>query len=673
MLKRSPAAAGACGLLLAVTGVALAVPSAAATPSGTPLTFGSNGFGQLGDGSASTTVRTTPGPVTGLNDVIQVAGGREHVLALRSDGTVAAWGSNAKGQIGDGTTATSRPEPVSVTGLGAITQVSTGHYHSLARRSDGTAWVWGYNGLGQLGDGTTTNRRVPQRFGTFTTVAQVAGGRDMSYVRLADGTVWCAGSNASGECGDGTTTARRTPVQVEGLTDVVDVAGGRNHGLALRSDGTVWAWGLNSSGQLGDGTTTTRTSPVQARGLTDVAEVAAGADHSIAVKTDGTVWVWGENFRGDLGLGDTSDRSTPTRVPGITDAKAVEAGRDHTMVVTDTGSLYVWGWNEFGQAGDPSLQNVLSPRLVPGVSNAISVGGGQAYTVVLTGTVDPDTSPPTAPGKPLATSTAPGVVDLSWDAASDDRATSLTYRVRRSGQGIASDIGSVRSSAATVTFTDSTATPGASYTYTVTADDGTNVGPASPESDPVTVASGSATVWQDGFANGFTAWSNVTRVTLDSTLFPTSGSAPSARVAAAGVSASAWRSLPTPLGQVCTTTALRVESLGTATSVLRVRSSTGTAIARLIVGTDRKLRVRSDVAAITRVTSVVVPLASWQRVGLCVTVAGTSGTLSATYNGNPAGTWTLNTGTTAAGRVQIGSAGPVTATFNLDDVSVTTG
>jgi len=245
--------------------------------------------------------------------------------------------------------------------------------------------------------------------------------------------------------------------------------------------------------------------------------------------------------------------------------------------------------------------------------------------------------------------------------------------VRREGAGANTVVGTVTSSASTVTFQDSSASQGASYVYAVTASDGTNTGPESPKSDSVTVASGSSTIWQDDFTNGFASWSGVTRLTLDSTRFPATGTAPSVRVAASGVSASAWRSLPTPLSRVCATTSVRLESLSTGTSLLRLRTASGAAIARLTVGTDRKLRVRSDVAAVTRATSVTVPLGSWQRVGVCVAVAGTSGTVSATYNGASAGSWVLNTGSTGVGRVQIGSASAITATFNLDDVTVTTG
>lgn len=668
--EQLPAALLSC-LVTAVLLVALPGTAPAATL-GTPLTFGTNTFGQFGDGSATTAQRTTPGAVTGLSDVVKVAGGREHVLALRSDGTVMAWGHNDKGQVGDGTTTAIRGEPVSVAGLANVKDIGTGHYHSLAVRTDGTVWVWGFNSLGQLGDGTTTNRTRPQRFGTFTTAVQAVGGRDMSYVRLADGTVWCAGSNTAGECGDGTTVQRRTPVQVSTVSTAVDVAGGRNHGLALDDTGHVWGWGLNDSGQVGDGTTTSRTAPQEIAGLTGVVDVAAGADHSVAVRDDGTVWTWGENFRGELGLGDTADRSAPTRVPGISDAVAADCGRDHTIVITATGSVYLWGWNAYGQSGSPTLTNVLSPRLMPGLTGVTSAAGGQAYTVVLQANGGGDPNPPSAPGTPTGSSPAPGTVDLTWAAATDDVASTLTYTVRRTEGATSTVVGTVTSAQASVDFTDTTAPEGATVEYDVRASDGVNAGPWSPRSDPITVAATPppTTVWSEGFSNGLSAWTQVTRLTVDSTRGATAP--PSVRGAVASQTSMATRTLPTPLTQACVTAAAQVETqTGTAT-LLRLRTAAGTSVARLLVGADRRLRVRSDVAGVTRTTSLTLPLGSWRTVGLCVEVAGANGTLVATSAGVATTPFVLNTGTTALGRVQIGPSAAATLTYNLDDVVVTT-
>ncbi len=162
-----------------------------------------------------------------------------------------------------------RPDLVTgvATGTTTVTNISAGHYHTLALLSDGTVRSWGYNKTGQLGDGTTARRLRPVTVTGLSNVIDIVGGRDMSYALLANGTVRSWGGGVNGELGNGSHTAiQSTPVPVTGLTDVVALAGGRNHALAIRSDGRVMSWGLNSSGQLGDGTKTSRATPIQVQG-----------------------------------------------------------------------------------------------------------------------------------------------------------------------------------------------------------------------------------------------------------------------------------------------------------------------------------------------------------------------------------------------------------------------
>ena len=640
----------------------------AATSPGTPVTWGTNPQGQLGDGT--TVAHPSPMPVPGLGDVVQIDGGREHVVALRSNGQVVAWGDNANGQIGDGTT-TDRHAPTAVVGLPSdVVSVATGHYHSLAVTSDGRVFAWGMNSLGQLGDGTTTRRTTPVRVGSLTGMVAAVGGRDFSAALAADGTVWTWGNNSNGECGDGTTARRLSPVHMPGLDHVVQLVAGRNHALALRDDGTVWSWGLNSSGELGDGTLISRLSPVPVQALTGVVGIATGADHSLAVRSNGTVWAWGEGGRGQLGLGTTTDRTTPQQVPGVTNATSVFAGRDHSLVITGAGALWAWGFDDFGQVGDGLTTNRLTPYHVPGVSNAVDAGGGRNYTVVLeSGTAD--TVAPSAPGKPTVTSTVAGRVDLSFAAASDDVATSLTYRVVRHDGAGSTLAGSVTSAADPVSFTDTAATPGATYTYDVTASDGTNVGDASPMSDPVTVATSQpGVILSDGFDGGLTGWSGVVRMAVDATRFAPGGTAPSVRGSVTSQSASAWRALPSTETNVCYSAQLRVESRSTVFAPIRFRTATGGALARVTLTAGGLVRVRNDETGTLYSSSASLPVGAWHRVGLCVDVAGAAGQLQATYDGAVVGTWVSNTGSAPVGRIQIGTSEASTVAFNVDDVLV---
>jgi alpha-tubulin suppressor-like RCC1 family protein len=193
--------------------------------------WGDNEFGNLGIGNTAN--HSTPVKVNTIQNVIAIAGGRDHSLAIESNGTVWAWGWNQYGQVGNGTKGNTILSPVQVSGLTGVTMVSAGADHSMARKSDGTVWTWGQNNDGQLGDGTTTNRS--------------------------------------------------TPVKVSTLSGVVDIGNGRLHSLAIESNGSVWAWGLNSAGQLGDGTKTNRANPIKVPGLTDAFGLGGGVNYSVVL------------------------------------------------------------------------------------------------------------------------------------------------------------------------------------------------------------------------------------------------------------------------------------------------------------------------------------------------------------------------------------------------------
>jgi alpha-tubulin suppressor-like RCC1 family protein len=289
---------------------------------GTVWAWGQNVYGQLGDGT--TTGRPTPVQVSGLSGVVAVAGGSYFSYALKPDGTVWAWGLNSSGvngALGDGTY-TDRSTPVQNLATDVVS-IAAGGSHGLAVQSNGTVLAWGRGYTGQLGDGTYTDSQpAPVKVSGLTNAIAVAGGRLHSLALKNDGTVWAWGDNSLDELGDGTTTGHNTPVQVKGpggagnLTQIVAIAAGDYHNLAVKSDGTVWAWGYNGSGQLGDGTTSSRSAPVQVSGLTNVIAVAGGSAHSLALKNDGTVWAWGYNANWQLGDNTNADQHTPVQVKG---------------------------------------------------------------------------------------------------------------------------------------------------------------------------------------------------------------------------------------------------------------------------------------------------------------------------------------------------------------------
>lgn len=245
---------------------------------GTVWAWGRNERGELGNGAL--VASSTPVQVLGLTNMVSIGAGRYHTLAVRNDGTVWAWGWNAWGQLGDGSIAAGgclcETLAVQVGGLADIVAVSGGAEHSLGLMGNGTVWAWGENAWGQLGDGTTITTGChcnpnPVQVSGLTNITAISGAAAHSVAMSTDGTVWSWGRNIEGELGNGTTSlSSNLPVQVSGLTNVVAIAGSNYATHAVKEDGTVWGWGRNNFAQLGDGTTSDRPAPVQMNGLCSI-------------------------------------------------------------------------------------------------------------------------------------------------------------------------------------------------------------------------------------------------------------------------------------------------------------------------------------------------------------------------------------------------------------------
>ena len=345
-----------------------------------------------------------------------VSTGGNHSLAMDSSGNVWAWGRNTSGQLGDGTT-TNRNRPVAVCvsssgascvqfNIGTTGSVSAGNGQSLVVDRFGNVWAWGFNAAGQLGDGTTTNRNRPVRVCASGSGAScvhfnigrtssISAGSGHSLALDSSGNVWAWGSNFQGRLGDGTTTNRNRPVRVCAFNSGVacvpfnigttgSISAGREHSLAVDGNGNVWAWG----DQLGDGTTTSRSNPVPvcARGSGATCErlnigrtgsVSAGV-HSLAVDFVGNVWAWGFNGLNSasiLGDGTNINRSNPVKVcasgNGATCAQlnigrsgSLSAGEFHSLVIDRSGNVWAWGRNGSGQLGEGTTTGQSNPVAV---------------------------------------------------------------------------------------------------------------------------------------------------------------------------------------------------------------------------------------------------------------------------------------------------------------------
>jgi hypothetical protein len=319
----------------------------------------------------------TPRQLSGLPGVKAIAAGQSGtqeppMVVLEGDGAVWAWKLPRRyGRL---------EEPVQVRGLSGVVAIAAGSGHTLALKQDETVWAWGWNGDGQLGDGSTVDRTTPVQVRGLSGMAAITAEGRFSVALKKNGTVWAWGWNSYGQLGDGSTTNRYTPVQVRGLSGVAAIAASSGHTLAVKKDGTVWAWGDNSYGELGDGSTTYRPKPVQARGIAGITAIAVEYMYNIGLKDDGTVWTWGAEMLYD---GTVTKLPAPLQVRGLSGVVAIAAGGDHTVALKDDGTVWAWGGNRWGELGDDSRADSLGPVQVRGLSGVVAIAAGEGYTVAL--------------------------------------------------------------------------------------------------------------------------------------------------------------------------------------------------------------------------------------------------------------------------------------------------
>ena len=330
---------------------------------------------------------------------MRVASGRNHRLAINSRGELYAWGHNDEGQLGIGTTTDKELAPQRVGRDSDWKAVSGGEDHSLALKSDGTLYAWGKNDRGQLGIGSTNNENAPQQVGNGSDWEAIAAGGGHSLALKSDGTLYSWGANSIGQLGNGENGAdfadiskdKTAPIQIGTDRDWRTVSAGSSHSLAIKTDNTLHVWGNNATGQLGLGDTTDKNSPT--RVSTGWKTVSAGFAHSLALKNDNTLYAWGWNWKGQVGngkSGSTSEKeTTPQKISAETNWNGIAAGDLHSLVFKDNGELYAWGHNTTGQLGLDDFTNRDRPEKVGSDTDwkAIGVGEVSSFTLKENGTL----------------------------------------------------------------------------------------------------------------------------------------------------------------------------------------------------------------------------------------------------------------------------------------------
>ncbi len=362
------------------------------------ISWGANANGELGVND--TLDRWLPVRVHGpgntgfLHNIKQIVIRENFSVALMYDSTVWAWGYNADGELGnDGTIDRVVPQqvhgPNNVGFLTGITQISAGYAHVLALKFDGTVWAWGDNTNGELGDSTTTNSLTPVQVhgllnvGFLTSVTQIAAGQQFNVVLQAGGYALSWGLDTNGELGDSSLIDKHIPVRVHGpgnigyLIGITSISAGGQHALALKIDSTVWSWGLNVNGELGNNTYGNISMvPQQVHGpsnigfLMGITFIKAGDYFSGAIKADSTVWTWGFNSYGQLGVNDTTERNVPVHVHGTGNVGILQGiteiglGDEHLICKDKNDNYWVNGWNSNGQIGDGTTTDKWTPVMV---------------------------------------------------------------------------------------------------------------------------------------------------------------------------------------------------------------------------------------------------------------------------------------------------------------------
>jgi alpha-tubulin suppressor-like RCC1 family protein len=334
--------------------------------------WGVNFTGELGNGSSSAGATARPSPVIGGFRFLEARAGNDFSCGLTTENRAYCWGSNDQGQLGTGSPAQYSLGPVAVAGGRRFTAVNATGWHACALNADHVAFCWGDNRFGQLGDGTTTNRRAPVRVAGGLHFLQIRAGVVHTCGLSTDHRAYCWGQNSAAQLGDGTVETRLKPVLVLGGHTFGQLSAGTNNTCGVTLDSHGYCWGTNLEGEIGDGSTVRkRLRPSAIAGGLLFRGVDPGGGHTCGVTLDRKTYCWGLEFSGQLGdgvPGGWNVRRSPVLVVGGLTFSAVNTGTYHNCGVTTSSRAYCWGQNESGQLGNGTTADQSVPTAVVGPS-----------------------------------------------------------------------------------------------------------------------------------------------------------------------------------------------------------------------------------------------------------------------------------------------------------------
>jgi len=334
------------------------------------LTWGWNEFNQLANDENPNELR--PIEVTNLEkgegDIVSLAAGKQHSLALTKAGNVLAWGGNNAGQVGNNKQEYTYSKPQKVLSydynhssqsyneklLSNVLSIEAGDQHSVALKADGTVWTWGSNEYDQLGQHDyipTGTKRVAEQVLGLENIIEISSYRSHNLALDDNGTVWAWGENWGGQMSTGLESTK-TPYQVKDLPPIESIATGSFHSIAIDQEGNVWSWGINDFNQRNADDRNYAT-PYLVSGLTDIKSISAGDAHNLAINENGEVFAWGNNSYGEVGISQSTEIiSKPIQLNELEDIEEVAAGDQYSIAKSKDGAIYTWGRNQHGQLGN---------------------------------------------------------------------------------------------------------------------------------------------------------------------------------------------------------------------------------------------------------------------------------------------------------------------------------